>query len=109
MILFDCLLFFFTSIRRHTICSLVDVVQTCALPISLTLLSMVAIICLPRQFQMAVVENVDEKHLNKAIWLFPLYMLLINLFVLPIALGGLLTFPGELGRASCRERVWWDG
>ncbi len=59
----------------------------------LILLSMLAIICLPRQFQVAVVENIDEKHLNKAIWLFPLYMLLINLFVLPIALAGLIRFP----------------
>jgi signal transduction histidine kinase len=48
---------------------------------------------LPRQFQVAVIENVDEKHLNKAIWLFPLYMLAINVFVLPIAFGGLLRFP----------------
>ena len=60
---------------------------------SLTLLSMFAILFLPRQFQVAVVENVDERHLNKAIWLFPLYLLAINLFVLPIALGGLLRFP----------------
>jgi Na+/proline symporter/nitrogen-specific signal transduction histidine kinase len=60
---------------------------------SLTLLSMFAILFLPRQFQVAVVENVDERHLNKAIWLFPLYLLAINIFVLPIALGGLLYFP----------------
>jgi signal transduction histidine kinase len=40
-----------------------------------------------------VIENLDEKHLNKAIWLFPLYMLAINIFVLPIAFGGLLRFP----------------
>jgi Na+/proline symporter/nitrogen-specific signal transduction histidine kinase len=60
---------------------------------SLTLLSMLAILFLPRQFQVAVVENVDERHLNKAIWLFPLYLLAINIFVLPIALGGLLRFP----------------
>ena len=60
---------------------------------SLTLVSMLAIMLLPRQFQVAVVENVDERHLNKAIWLFPLYLLAINIFVLPIALGGLLRFP----------------
>ena len=58
----------------------------------LTILSMLAILFLPRQFQVAVVENVDEKHLNKAVWLFPVYMLAINLFVLPIAFGGLLHF-----------------
>jgi Na+/proline symporter/nitrogen-specific signal transduction histidine kinase len=59
----------------------------------LTVLSMMAIICLPRQFQVAVVENVDEAHIRKAVWLFPLYLLLINVFVLPIAFGGLLRFP----------------
>jgi signal transduction histidine kinase len=56
----------------------------------LILLSGTAIMFLPRQFQVAVVENTDEKHLDKAIWLFPLYLLLINLFVLPIAFGGKL-------------------
>jgi len=60
---------------------------------SLTVLSMLAIILLPRQFQVAVVENVDERHLNKAVWLFPLYLFAINVFVLPIALGGLIRFP----------------
>ena len=59
----------------------------------LTFLSMMAILFLPRQFQMAVVENVNEHHLHKAIWLFPLYLLAINIFVLPIAFGGLLHFP----------------
>ncbi len=59
----------------------------------LTILSMLAIMFLPRQFQVTVIENLDEKHLNKAIWLFPLYMLAINIFVLPIAFGGLLHFP----------------
>jgi Na+/proline symporter/nitrogen-specific signal transduction histidine kinase len=59
----------------------------------LTVLSGLAFLMLPRQFQVAVVENVDERHLQRASWLFPAYLLLINLFVLPIALGGLLTFP----------------
>jgi len=59
----------------------------------LTVLSMLAIMFLPRQFQVAVVENVNENHLDKAIWLFPLYMLAMNLFVVPIAFGGVLHFP----------------
>ncbi|HKA92054.1 MAG TPA: sensor histidine kinase [Haliangiales bacterium] len=58
----------------------------------LTFLSMLSIVTLPRQFQISVVENVDENHLRKAIWLFPLYLFLINVFVLPIALGGLMIF-----------------
>ena len=58
-------------------------------------LSMMAIVFLPRQFQVMVVENVNEMHLNQAIWLFPLYLLAINLFVLPVAVAGILTFgPG---------------
>ncbi|MBC3787962.1 sensor histidine kinase [Spirosoma utsteinense] len=58
-------------------------------------LSMMAILFLPRQFQVAIVENVDEKHLNKAMWLFPLYLFLINLFVLPLTFAGkLLLDPG---------------
>jgi Na+/proline symporter/signal transduction histidine kinase len=59
----------------------------------LTILSMLAILFLPRQFQVAVIENLDEKHLRKAIWLFPAYMVAINIFVLPIAFGGRLHFP----------------
>ncbi len=62
---------------------------------ALTLLSMLAVMFLPRQFQVAVVENVNENHLRRAIWLFPLYLLLINIFVLPIALGGLMHFAGR--------------
>jgi Na+/proline symporter len=62
---------------------------------ALTLLSMLAVMFLPRQFQVTVVENVNENHLRRAIWLFPLYLLLINVFVLPIALGGLMSFAGQ--------------
>ncbi len=62
--------------------------------VTLTILSMAAIVCLPRQFQVAVVENVNEGHLRKAVWLFPLYLLAINIFVLPIAMAGLMHFPG---------------
>ena len=58
-----------------------------------TLLSFIAIIMLPRQFHVAVVENHAESEIKRAAWLFPLYLVLINLFVIPIALGGLMTFP----------------
>lgn len=60
------------------------------------LLSGLAIMFLPRQFQLAVVENVNENHLKKAIWLFPLYLLIINIFVMPIALGGFLVFGSSI-------------
>ena len=57
-------------------------------------LSMLAVLFLPRQFQIAVVENVQEQHLNKAMWLFPLYLFVINIFVIPIAFGGSIIFQG---------------
>jgi len=60
---------------------------------AMTLLSLFAILLLPRQFHVTVVENHDEREVKRAAWLFPLYLLLINLFVLPIALAGMLTFP----------------
>ncbi|MEM1322984.1 MAG: sensor histidine kinase [Bacteroidota bacterium] len=59
----------------------------------MVLLSMSAIMLLPRQFHVMVVENTNVQHVEKAAWLFPLYLLLINIFVLPIACGGLLHFP----------------
>lgn len=58
-------------------------------------ISMFSILCLPRQFHMAVVENINVHHVNRAIWLFPLYLLLINVFVIPIALGGIIHLPAE--------------
>jgi Na+/proline symporter/nitrogen-specific signal transduction histidine kinase len=61
----------------------------------LVVLSMLALLLLPRQWQVGVVENVDERHIKKAMWLFPLYLLVINIFVLPIAIAGLLTFGNE--------------
>jgi len=60
---------------------------------TLVFLALFAALLLPRQFQIAVVENVDVKHLNRAVWMFPLYLFLINLFVLPVALAGLMHFP----------------
>ncbi len=63
---------------------------------ALTVVSMLSVVFLPRQFQVTVVENVDEQHLRRAAWVFPAYLLAINVFVLPIALGGLLHFaPGS--------------
>jgi Na+/proline symporter/nitrogen-specific signal transduction histidine kinase len=53
-------------------------------------LAFLAFLTLPRQFQVLVVENVDERHLERASWLFPLYLVAINIFVIPIAMAGLL-------------------
>ncbi len=58
-----------------------------------TLLSASAILLLPRQFHMTVVENRDANDIRTAAWLFPLYLVLINLFVVPLAIAGLAAFP----------------
>ncbi|MGY8957556.1 MAG: histidine kinase, partial [Alphaproteobacteria bacterium] len=63
--------------------------------VTITLLSFAAIICLPRQFHVAVVENADESELKKAAWLFPTYLVAINIFVIPIAIAGLLLLDGR--------------
>ncbi len=60
---------------------------------AMTTLSLFAIVLLPRQFHVTVVENYSEAEVRRAAWLFPAYLVAINLFVLPIAMAGLLTFP----------------
>lgn len=63
----------------------------------LSIVSGVAILILPRQFQVGVVENSNEKHLKTAMWLLPLYLLLINIPVIPLALAGrMLAAPGAI-------------
>ncbi|HEV7415375.1 MAG TPA: sensor histidine kinase [Tianweitania sediminis] len=59
------------------------------------LLAAAAIICLPRQFQVTVVENSDESHLRTASWAFPAYMLAMSVFIVPIALYGLTSMPAD--------------
>lgn len=60
---------------------------------ALILLSAAAFLCLPRMFQVMVVENDDERHLQTASWAFPLYLMLMSLFVVPIAVVGLELMP----------------
>jgi Na+/proline symporter/signal transduction histidine kinase len=61
--------------------------------LTMVLLSFCAIMLLPRQFHVSVVENTDDAEVSRARWLFPLYLVAINVFVIPIALAGLVTFP----------------
>ena len=61
----------------------------------LCILSMFAIFLLPRQFHTSIVENNKETHIRTAMWLFPLYLLLFNIFVFPIAWGGNILFHGK--------------
>jgi PAS domain S-box-containing protein len=60
---------------------------------ALLVVSMMAVMFLPRQFHVLVVQNQDERDVAAASWMFPLYLWLINLFVLPIAFAGLLLLP----------------
>jgi PAS domain S-box-containing protein len=53
-------------------------------------IAVIDVLLLPRQFHVFVVQNGDESHIKTAMWMFPLYLFLINLFVIPIAFGGLL-------------------
>lgn len=61
----------------------------------MSILSFTAFIFLPRQFQLGVIENKDDRHLKTAIWVFPTYLILINLLVIPIAVAGVLFYNGQ--------------
>ncbi|WP_106477492.1 hybrid sensor histidine kinase/response regulator [Phytohalomonas tamaricis] len=59
-----------------------------------TLLAMLAVFCVPRQFHVTVVENTNAVDTARARWLFPLYLLAAGFFVLPLAAAGLTMFGG---------------
>jgi Na+/proline symporter/CheY-like chemotaxis protein len=71
----------------------IDYVPSIGNFLTMTLLSFCAIMLLPRQFHVSVVENSGTAEVGRARWLFPLYLVAINLFVIPIAIAGLVTFP----------------
>jgi len=64
------------------------------LAVTQAILGAITIFVLPQQFHMMMIENHHPQELKTARWLFPLYFILINIFVLPIAIAGLITFPG---------------
>ena len=65
--------------------------------LTMTLLSAFAIVLLPRQFHVAAVENASREEIRRAAWLFPAYLVAINIFVIPIAVAGLLLLPTSHG------------
>ncbi|MDY0190366.1 MAG: SpoIIE family protein phosphatase [Desulfuromonas sp.] len=67
---------------------------------TMTFMSMMAVMFLPRQFHVMVIENTNHNHVRTAMWAFPAYLFLLNLFVLPIAIGGILTFNGDTSLAD---------
>ena len=62
--------------------------------LTVTLLSFFAVLLLPRQFHVTVVENNSEADVGRAQWLFPLYLVLMNIFVIPVAAAGMMTLKG---------------
>jgi len=60
-----------------------------------TLLAFLAMLCLPRQFQVGIVENTNPNDLRTARWLFPLYLIIFCIFMLPIAAAGNFLFSGQ--------------
>ncbi|WP_028671373.1 PAS domain-containing hybrid sensor histidine kinase/response regulator [Saccharospirillum impatiens] len=68
--------------------------------ITQTVLAASAILVLPRQFHVTVVENTDLRHLNHARWGFSLYLILISLVILPITTAGLMLFPADAVNAD---------
>ena len=86
--------------ERHTLFQLGTVQTPYTKWFSLIFLSMMAIMFLPRQFHIMVTEIADEEHIKKAMWGFPAYTFLINLFVIPIALGGLILNGGDTSHAD---------
>src|SRR5262249_24211075 len=71
----------------------IDYVPSVGNFLTMTLLSFCAIMLLPRQFHVSVVENSTDAEVGRARWLFPFYLVAINLFVIPIAIAGLVIFP----------------
>ncbi|MFC3607466.1 hybrid sensor histidine kinase/response regulator [Stutzerimonas tarimensis] len=62
--------------------------------------SLIAFTCLPRQFHVTVVENIDMRDFRLARWVFPLYLVLAAIFVVPIALAGRMVLPTEIAPDS---------
>ncbi|AEF55449.1 PAS domain-containing hybrid sensor histidine kinase/response regulator [Marinomonas posidonica] len=53
-----------------------------------TFMAAAAVICLPRQFHVTVVDHQDKRQSNMARWMFPLYLAIFALIIPPISLAG---------------------
>jgi Na+/proline symporter/signal transduction histidine kinase len=79
---------------QHAVVATQVTTNTSYLAISQAILGAITIFILPQQFHMIMIENHHQQELKTARWLYPIYLILINVFVLPIAIAGQLTFPG---------------
>jgi Na+/proline symporter/CheY-like chemotaxis protein len=57
------------------------------------ILASAAILCLPRQFHVTIVEAHKEAKLDTARWAFPLYLVVFSIYIVPITLAGLKLLP----------------
>lgn len=82
--------------RQYTLANSANSINTNSsyLSIAQALLGAITVFALPQQFHMTMIENHHQQELKTARWLYPSYLILINIFVLPIAMAGQLTFPG---------------
>lgn len=60
-----------------------------------TLMAAAAIICLPRQFHVAIIDNLSLDHIKTARWLFPLYLFIMAAVIPIIAIAGNQLFAGS--------------
>jgi PAS domain S-box-containing protein len=60
------------------------------------ILGAAAIFCLPRQFHMGVVECANPADLRKARWIFPAYLAIFTVCVVPVVIAGLGSGLGEV-------------
>ncbi|HAU26461.1 MAG TPA: hybrid sensor histidine kinase/response regulator, partial [Alteromonas australica] len=63
--------------------------------IAQTIMAAAAIVCLPRQFHVAIIDNLSLSHLKTARWLFPLYLTIISAIIPIIAIAGKTVFAGS--------------
>ena len=61
-----------------------------------TFMSAAAVICLPRQFHVTVVDHQNNRQSNTARWLFPLYLLIFAVIIPPIAIAGQALFSADV-------------
>ncbi|HUS97422.1 MAG TPA: PAS-domain containing protein, partial [Hyphomicrobiaceae bacterium] len=81
---------------HHSVSGFFDVSLSGSTWLTIGILSFVCILLLPRQFHVTVVENHSDAEIRRARWLIPSYLVLINLFVMPIAAAGLILVPSSL-------------
>ena len=61
-----------------------------------TFMSAAAVICLPRQFHVTVVDHQNQRQSNMARWMFPLYLAIFAVIIPPISFAGQGLFSNDI-------------